>query len=59
MCIAYHFEKYNAVITVLTPCKYVSPQMWPSTSGGRHETGGENGVGKEVSQRRGSDRQVL
>lgn len=30
-----HSEKYNAVITVVTPSKYVSPQMWsqrPSTS---------------------------
>lgn len=49
MSISRHFEKYNAVITVVAPCKYVSPQMW--SPGGAHwgwnEIGGRNGVGNE------------
>lgn len=28
VCVSHRFEKYNAVITVVTPYKYISPQMW-------------------------------
>lgn len=33
VCVSRHFEKHNAVITVVTPCKYVSPQIWSAAAG--------------------------
>lgn len=57
MCVSRHFEKYNAVITVVTPCKYVSPQMWsPSICSGEMKQA--EVLGKEESEGRGSDRHL-
>lgn len=49
MSISLHFEKYNAVITVVAPCKYVSPQIqWPGrTTEGEMKQVGENDAANE------------
>lgn len=54
MCISRLLWKLNAVITVVTPCKYVSPQMH-----GWNETGAGNSVGKEESEGRDGDRHYI
>lgn len=49
MSISLRFEKHNAVITAVAPCKYVSPQIqWPGrTTQGERKQEGESYVANE------------
>lgn len=51
--------KHNAVTTMVTPCKYVSPRMRSLGHVEGNETGGSNSMVKEESEERGTDRQHI
>lgn len=51
--------KHNAVTTMVTPCKYVSPRMRSLGHVEGNETGGSNSMVKEESEEQGTDRQHI